>query len=223
MSYPAPGPKKETQNDFWRMVWEQRSAVIVMLTRPVEGGKVGCGITTPVSHGRLVYRCAACLCDFNFSLIAHILSAGLYNRCVQWSAASRFACWASTFQQSLARRASVSGSFPDVFDCWLNFVYFKIASGKDNGSASCPKVELTFFLYLSSPGKACLKSSMSLQFQLTGSLYLYAGQVSAILAHTRELHIRTDPRANTWHWRSDGLQDPHILGTKGWFTLYPYY
>ena len=106
---------------------------------------------------------------------------------------------------------------------WLNFVYFKIASGKENGSASCPKVELTFFLYLSSPGKACLKSSMSLQFQLTGSLYLYAGQVSAILAHTRELHIRTDPRANTWHWRSDGLQDPHILGTKGWFTLYPYY
>nr|KAF6425597.1 protein tyrosine phosphatase receptor type E [Molossus molossus] len=28
----AQGPKQETVNDFWRMVWEQKSATIVMLT-----------------------------------------------------------------------------------------------------------------------------------------------------------------------------------------------
>ena len=27
--------------DFWRMVWEHRPATIVMLTKQIEGGKVG--------------------------------------------------------------------------------------------------------------------------------------------------------------------------------------
>ena len=34
------GPLGCTIGDFWRMVWEQRSPVIVMLTRLQEGGKV---------------------------------------------------------------------------------------------------------------------------------------------------------------------------------------
>ena len=34
------GPTRETMSDFWRMVWEQRSAVIVMMTKCEERGKV---------------------------------------------------------------------------------------------------------------------------------------------------------------------------------------
>lgn len=34
------GPKQETVNDFWRMVWEQRSATIVMLTNLKERKEV---------------------------------------------------------------------------------------------------------------------------------------------------------------------------------------
>lgn len=49
------GPLPETFGDFWRMVWEQRSATVVMMTRLEEKSRVRrCG------HGmvlRLPRRC----------------------------------------------------------------------------------------------------------------------------------------------------------------------
>jgi netrin-G3 ligand len=36
------GPLPETLADFWRLVWEQRSATIVMLTRLEERARVKC-------------------------------------------------------------------------------------------------------------------------------------------------------------------------------------
>ena len=41
-----PGPLPDTIADFWEMVWEQRSPVIVMLTKLEERGKVGIPHTT---------------------------------------------------------------------------------------------------------------------------------------------------------------------------------
>uniref|UniRef100_A0A673IQH8 Receptor-type tyrosine-protein phosphatase C n=1 Tax=Sinocyclocheilus rhinocerous TaxID=307959 RepID=A0A673IQH8_9TELE len=38
----AQGPKDETIGDFWRMVWEQKSSIIVMVTRCEEGNKIKC-------------------------------------------------------------------------------------------------------------------------------------------------------------------------------------
>ncbi|XP_034439592.1 receptor-type tyrosine-protein phosphatase C [Hippoglossus hippoglossus] len=38
----AQGPKDETLGDFWRMVWEQQSSIIVMVTRCEEGNRVKC-------------------------------------------------------------------------------------------------------------------------------------------------------------------------------------
>ncbi|XP_026053962.1 receptor-type tyrosine-protein phosphatase C-like isoform X2 [Carassius auratus] len=38
----AQGPKDETVCDFWQMVWEQKSSIIVMVTRCEEGNKVKC-------------------------------------------------------------------------------------------------------------------------------------------------------------------------------------
>ncbi|RXN34998.1 receptor-type tyrosine- phosphatase C-like protein [Labeo rohita] len=38
----AQGPKDETVCDFWRMVWEQKSSIIVMVTRCEEGNKAKC-------------------------------------------------------------------------------------------------------------------------------------------------------------------------------------
>ena len=43
------GPKVETISDFWEMVWEQKSSVIVMLTKVEEKGKVS------------MYECYHCL------------------------------------------------------------------------------------------------------------------------------------------------------------------
>lgn len=36
------GPLPETFGDFWRMVWEQRSATIVMMTKLEEKSRVRC-------------------------------------------------------------------------------------------------------------------------------------------------------------------------------------
>ena len=36
------GPLPETFGDFWRMVWEQRAATVVMMTRLEEKSRVSC-------------------------------------------------------------------------------------------------------------------------------------------------------------------------------------
>uniref|UniRef100_A0A3Q3K9D1 Receptor-type tyrosine-protein phosphatase C n=1 Tax=Monopterus albus TaxID=43700 RepID=A0A3Q3K9D1_MONAL len=38
----AQGPKEETVCDFWRMIWEQQSSIIVMVTRCEEGSRAKC-------------------------------------------------------------------------------------------------------------------------------------------------------------------------------------
>jgi len=38
----AQGPLPETSGDFWQMVWDQRSSLVVMLTTNVERGRVKC-------------------------------------------------------------------------------------------------------------------------------------------------------------------------------------
>ncbi|KAM9324548.1 receptor-type tyrosine-protein phosphatase C [Gastrophryne carolinensis] len=38
----AQGPKEETVNDFWKMIWEQKSTIIVMVTRCEEGNRIKC-------------------------------------------------------------------------------------------------------------------------------------------------------------------------------------
>ena len=42
------GPVHETVYDFWRMVWQEQSACIVMVTNLVEVGRVSCSF--PLLH-----------------------------------------------------------------------------------------------------------------------------------------------------------------------------
>lgn len=41
------GPVHETVYDFWRMVWQEQSACIVMVTNLVEVGRVSCVLSPP--------------------------------------------------------------------------------------------------------------------------------------------------------------------------------
>ncbi|XP_073427845.1 receptor-type tyrosine-protein phosphatase C isoform X2 [Dendrobates tinctorius] len=48
----AQGPKEETMNDFWRMIWEQKSTIIVMVTRCEEGNRNKCAQYWPLNEER---------------------------------------------------------------------------------------------------------------------------------------------------------------------------
>ena len=52
MATQAPVP--DTFEDFWRLIWEQESAAIVMLTREEEAGKVGAESMSGSFQGRKV-------------------------------------------------------------------------------------------------------------------------------------------------------------------------
>ncbi|KAK0148404.1 Receptor-type tyrosine-protein phosphatase C [Merluccius polli] len=45
----AQGPKDETVASFWRMIWEQKSSIIVMVTRCEEGNRVKCAQYWPAA------------------------------------------------------------------------------------------------------------------------------------------------------------------------------
>jgi protein tyrosine phosphatase len=47
------GPMQDTFNDFWRMVWEQNSNIIVMLTKEVENLKVKCARYWPEKDAQI--------------------------------------------------------------------------------------------------------------------------------------------------------------------------
>ncbi|XP_025943651.1 receptor-type tyrosine-protein phosphatase C isoform X3 [Apteryx rowi] len=52
----AQGPKDETTDDFWRMIWEQKATIIVMVTRCEEGNRNKCAQYWPsVENGSVTY------------------------------------------------------------------------------------------------------------------------------------------------------------------------
>jgi len=60
----AQGPLAETSHDFWEMVWDQRSSLVVMLTTNVERGRVKChkywpDVDETCQFGQLTVACVS--------------------------------------------------------------------------------------------------------------------------------------------------------------------
>lgn len=76
------GPLPHTANDFWQMVWEQGSVVIVMLTRLTENGASMCHRYWPEEGSELYH-----IYEVREQVVA--VASGVWRQCIVMSFISR--------------------------------------------------------------------------------------------------------------------------------------
>ncbi|KFV79031.1 Receptor-type tyrosine-protein phosphatase epsilon, partial [Struthio camelus australis] len=201
----AQGPKQETVNDFWRMIWEQKSAVIVMLTNLKERKEDKCYQYWPDqgcwTYGNIRVSVEDCIVLVDYTIRKFCVQS-LHDGCKAPRLVTQlhFTSWPDfgvpftpigmlKFLKKV-KTLNPAHAGPIVVHCSFNR-FDGCQPNERRGSAKCDTVSLPSFRYTYVPVFCSLQMQYSFIYQALLEYYLYGDtelDVSSLEKHLQTSH-----------------------------------